>query len=108
MRGLVFYAKRDYGELPYNLSFSDTLAEIFQKMGNPDSYSKNQIVYKINRNYYGLTEEEKSADILKDFYKADILSSNAEVKDTVIIDMESGKITSIMIAQNLAFNISYK
>lgn len=47
----------DYIKLPYNLDWNDKLADIFQKLGNPDKYEKSLISYskEITDDYIGLS-----------------------------------------------------
>lgn len=52
--GMKFFANStQFKNLPYGLTLSDKLIDIFTKLGNPDEYSKSLIVYNIPFAYQG-------------------------------------------------------
>mgnify|MGYP007069852930 CR=1 FL=1 len=88
-------------KLPYGLSFSDNLSDIFNKLGNPDEYSKDLLTYKVPVKKIAL-EKRGFTSI------SNLRWEKLDATDTITISMNDNKIRKVKIIRNHTFHYILK
>lgn len=101
--GITFYSgcSEDY-ELPYGLEFTDKLADVFEKLGNPLKYTPQLVTYEFSVDDIKSSQRSQDIKIATENYPYFTVN---KIFDSVEIGFEENKIVSVKVTRYRTYNM---